>query len=290
MRYEVRQIAAAEALERTRGAGDYRRCACPICDDPSPNAFWIHVPTSFFGCWSCGTKGRLPGADDDDVSEPPPPEEVDRSLLEAPEGFMPLTEDDDGLQPARRYVASRGITRRIAAEAGLGACLEGKHRGRVVVPVLDTAGKWVGFQARLYRKARTFEIEGRPYTEPRYKNPKGPWRAEVLWNAAALQLETDDCCIGVEGTFDGLPYWPDAFGFLGKPLRTQTPLVLQARRPVCIVLDGDSWEQAQMYAAMLQMEGLQRVGFVRLPPATDPNQARDWLRDEANRSIGKSLF
>src|SRR5262249_38312946 len=128
-----------------------------------------------------------------------------------PEGFDPIWEDDaweaECYAPARAYLASRGIGRDFAQEAGIGVVMDGRYHHRVIIPVLGLGGEWVGWVGRVWVKKAD-----RPYIYP-----EGAWRAQSLYNHAALRQETDEPALVVEGCFDSLALWPGAVAVLGKP-------------------------------------------------------------------------
>jgi hypothetical protein len=94
-----------------------------------------------------------------------------------------------------------------------------------------------------------------------------------LFNEAAIDVETADPLILVEGRFDALPLWPNATAFDGKPSDGQVERLRQARRPLVVALDGDAWIEGEMLAMRLELYGV-RAGWLRLPPTTDPGNFR----------------
>jgi hypothetical protein len=109
-------------------------------------------------------------------------------------------------------------------------------------------------------------------------------RAKFLYNQAALYVETDAPVLIVEGVFDALPYWPHAVACLGKPGEVHRWLMTEAKRPIAVVLDGDAWEEGWGLSEWLRTEVNVPVGFVRLPPCTDPGSVDPaWLREEAKQ-------
>jgi hypothetical protein len=105
----------------------------------------------------------------------------------------------------------------------------------------------------------------------KYRYPEGMKRGDHLWNYQALLKETEEPALVVEGVWDGLPHWPDVAACLGKPTRNQYPLLLAAKRPLIVVLDGDAWEECRSLALKLRLDGM-RVKWLRLPPRTDPGE------------------
>lgn len=260
------------------------RANCPFCETLLGKAdrkacFAIRPDSGHYGCFRCGTKGRLrvAGADDAPYEKPAQPEAIPQ--IQPPEDFTLLAEGPgltaDSLKPARKYLLKRGLTRELAAEARIGGCATGYYGGRVVVPVLSPEGEWWGWVARAWVKQ----------AEVPYLYPRGMARGRTLYNHAALHVETDVPLLVVEGVFDALAYWPDAVAVLGKPSEDQFYALAAARRPVCVVLDGDAWDEGWTFAMKLRLEG-QRAGAVRLGPRIDPDEVdKGWLRDEARRSV-----
>lgn len=260
----------------------FARSNCPFCitkvgKADKKGAFSVRVATGYYRCWRCGTTGRLKGYEDkEEIVEG----FADIKLCERPEGFFALAEEPGRsalcLEPARDYLHSRGVVEQVWGAAEIGACPIGKYANRVVVPVLTPDRDWIGFVGRTW-------VDG---TDRPYLNAAGMALGEFLFNHAALLVEAEDPVLVVEGVFDALALWPHAAAVLGQPKEAQIGALLEARRPVCVVLDGDVWEASRMLALRLRFEG-QRAGFVRLPPKVDPDEVpREWLLGEARRSIG----
>jgi DNA primase len=145
----------------------------------------------------------------------------------------------------------------------------------VVVPILSPDGEWLGHVGRSWQKD----------AELPYLYGKGLQRRETLYNAAALNVQTDKPVMVVEGVLDALALWPDAVAVLGKPSEPQIWALADAARPVAVVLDGDAWSEGEALAMTLRLEG-QRAGSVRLPPKTDPDEVdRGWLDEEVRRCL-----
>lgn len=290
-----------EAL-RGRSYGKERiRCACPFCEaeghHDSKTSLVVVAATGKWWCYRCESYGRL--------DEPPNPllveqdtKTAERVEMEPPEGFIELDEDvANDLPPfaaAWNYLRSRKISKEAILALHMGACAEGicsKCDGtreidgerctfcgwgkRVIVPHLDD-GAWLGWVGRiLTKKPKKGQLV--------YRYPKGMKR--TLYNAKVLEIETDEPALAFEGALDVAHFYDRAFAFFGSP----TPAHIQeikerAKRPVCIVLDGDAWEVGWALGLRLKFDGL-RAGSVRLPPKKDPDEvARDWLLSEARRA------
>jgi hypothetical protein len=276
---------ALEAADRVSGGGVWKRSPCPFCEDvlgspdPRPQGNWcLNTSTCGWHCYRCGTKGYLPGHGPEDE-----PEEVEKEVVEhqAPDGFLSLDDDSIMVKAARRYVMKkRGVSERTIKQAQLGACMDGKYAGRVVIPVLDpTHTSWRGFVARKFDESAW---------GPNALNDSAMDRENLVYNERALHREHAAPVLCVEGPFDALSFWPNAIAFLGKPAEKQIPILEQSKRPLVICLDGDSWGESEGLCMRLKFrdELKQRVGWVKLPPTTDPNTVDPhWLWAEALKSI-----
>lgn len=265
---------ALEAAEGCSGHGDFRRGLCPFCidrvgtDNPHRN-WWVSQATGWYGCHRCAIKGRLPGFEDDDQYVPAPDAPGVSAELKAyvgpPDGFVSALVPSRAMAVAAKYLQTRGVTRSIAADAGIGACISGDLAGRVVIPVLGIDGKtWHGWVGRLYREAKGT-------WEPKYKNCPGMGRANTVYNVRSLVSTRLDPVICCEGAFDAIKYWPHCLAFLGKPGDGHAAILAATTRPISIVLDGDSWRESEVFARKLKRLGRRDVGWVRLEPKTDPN-------------------
>lgn len=247
---------------RPTGTG-WARGFCPVCEErtgkPDRKGSWsISLTTGFWTCWKCGAKGvlRQKGAPTlPDLPAEPRPE------MRLPGGFITLG-THPGLsaevcRPAREYLAGRGVGPNLAALAGIGCVPDW---GRVVVPIHGPDGGLRGWVARAYVP-----------TDRTYLYPKGFSRADTLYNEAALDVESDEPVMVVEGVFDALATWPVGVAVLGKPSGWQTARLAAARRPVAVVLDGDAWREGWALAMHLRLQG-QTAGCVRLPPGADPDE------------------
>jgi hypothetical protein len=264
----------------------WARVNCPFCvdragKDDRTQCLAISMETGWYRCWRCEAKGRVNvpehmrvvGA----VNTP-----VEVHGVDPPDGFIPLYDGQGATaicaEPAREYLARRGLAPGMWAEAGIGCCVGGHYGGRVVVPVLDPAGMWIGWVGRAWNKRAA----------KKYLNAPGMslGGAGRLYNERALDGDRLTPVAVVEGVFDSLALWPDAVAVLGKPTEEQLKTLLSSRRPVAVVLDGDAWEQSEMTALWLRFCG-QRAGFVKLPPCVDPDEVpRKLLMDAIGACIG----
>ena len=281
---EMAQQAAQTARPRASG---WWRAPCPFCalegKGLRDTTFSIQMETGHFHCFRCSTAGAL--EPDDDLIERAEVAKTDLEKLaeearRPPPGFLELGRGD-GLTAwcttaARKYLAKRGVAPEVIRRAHIGCVLSGRYEDRIVVPVL-VGGEWRGWIAR--------DFTGK--ADKKYMNARGPWRGDLIYNAAGLAVATDEPFLLMEGTFDTFPYaLNEAGAFLGKPTPSQMALIaMEARRPVVLVLDGDAWEEGWALARMLRLDGI-RAGSVKLPPGLDPDQVDvNWVRNQAHLSL-----
>jgi DNA primase len=270
VRDSERQQLVAAALASRRTTGRHVRLSCPLClgltgKGDTRGSLSLSMETGFYSCFKCGSKGRLDslGSGETKRAERAPD---DRPWTEKPPGFYELCTEPGAsalaCEPARAYLRKRGLAEEMWAQARIGACVSGQLAGRVVVPILAPDGEaWLGWVGRAWvKKAK------RPYHYPAEMPREG-----MLYNGAALAVDTTDPVLVVEGVFDALSLWPDGVAVLGKPSDAQVQALVTTRRPVAVVLDGDAHEEGEALAMRLRCEG-QRAGYVWLPPRMDPDE------------------
>lgn len=254
-------VLQALAGKRPNRAG-YVRTGCPLClttkgSEDRDGSLWGNAETGFWGCFRCGAGGRL----EVEGWEPTAPA-APRPKVELPPGFHPIGCGPGltaaVLAPAREYMARRGAAREVLVAAEVGACASGPAAGRVVVPIRRRDGSLAGWVGRAWGPAWK-----------KYLYAAGTER--VLYNARAIDQESAEPVLAVEGTFDTFPFWPNAVAFLGSPTDAQASELERSRRPVAVVLDGDAWRQGEALAMRLRLAGV-RAGAVRLGPREDPDE------------------
>ena len=278
---ELAQIGAQQA--RPRASGWYRGpCPFPDCAGKRDQTFSIQIETGHFHCFRCHTAGSIGEVEELIEKAEVAKTEMEKLAEEArkpPDGFLELGRGDGATAlccaPARKYLTKRGIAPETVLRAGIGCVLAGRYANRIVAPV-KVGGEWRGWIAR--------DFTGK--AERKYMNARGPWRGDLVYNAAGLAVETDEPFLIVEGVFDALPFGADAGALLGKPTESQIALIaMEARRPVVVVLDGDAWEEGWALAMRLRLDGV-RAGSVRLPAKLDPDQVSvEWARNQARLSL-----
>jgi hypothetical protein len=269
-------LVARAVAGRVPNAKGWIRANCPFCEwrkgsEDKQQSFGVHVTRLWYSCFRCEAKGRLPYDLDEwaefaDQYEEPDSEE--QPFLDPPESFVPLAEEPAVSSMTYRrallyLMRKRQLPLWLIKKVGIGACLEGEFRYRVVVPITDDAGSWLWYV-------------GRTWFGKSYKYPQGD-RHGVMFNRAALDEETDVPVLITEGVFDALPYYPYAVACLGKPQDAQLAALAGARRPIVLALDGDAHEEAWAVAMRLRLRGLAHgeIGYAHLPPCRDPADMPD---------------
>lgn len=234
--------------------------------------------TGWYRCFRCKTVGRIDSPDGPAYVAP-----VENSApleISPPEGFELLSEEleqtSHGGFLAGQYLRSRNVFPHMWKALGIGACLSGAYYGRVVVPIMDSAGKWLGWVGRVWAKK----------AETPYYYPPGMKRGNLLYNRTALDLLIQDPILVVEGVFDAIHLWPDGVAVLGKPSLPQLDMLLSSSRPVVFVLDGDAHDEAWGLMAKFRLAG-KPSGYIKLPALKDPD---DFDPEEIREMAATSLL
>ena len=227
--------------------------------------------TGCYKCFRCGASGRAEFTEGAETYEPR------IEIIKQPDCFYDLSQEPGRTSldcaPFRKYVFTR-MSERVLSQTHVGACLAGNMDGRVIVPMFANDGTtWCWYVGRTIN----------PGVSKKYLYPRGS-RKGIIYNHAALLVETDEPVIVTEGCFDVFPFWPNAVALLGKVTEEQYEALLVARRPVCVVLDGDAWQEGAMLALRLQMCG-QRATALKLEPKKDPDDCVEEVRYLARRSF-----
>lgn len=258
------------------------RANCPFCElvvqkTDRKQCLSVNLSNGFFKCYRCDTKGKIADETmpyDFSTLQKSAGVESEAKPVNLPEGFVPLWKPEERkamvCKPAMKYLRTR-VDEQTIELARIGACVRGKFQGRVVVPIYK-AGKLAGYVGRLWTKKVR---EG----DRKYLYNEGFDRANVLYNEDALYVTTDKPVLVVEGVFDTFPFYPDAVALLGKPSPAQFEMLMNARRPIAVVLDGDAHREATSLAMGLRLEGKDAVAL-QLEPGVDPDECPEevWQR------------
>lgn len=259
------------------------RANCPFClvrlgKEDRKQCLGLQVGSSKYHCFRCGVLGHIGVLPANiscrsihiDTSDEP-------VTIEPPDGYLPLWEEPAlssmACEPAYDYLrGDRKLSDQMIREARIGAL---PLLCRILIPIFDTTGEeWLGWISRAWVKK----------AERPYLYATGMDRASLLYNHAALLVETDEPAIIVEGAFDTYPFWPNGVAVLGKPSEQQVEALVSAKRPIVVVLDGDAWEEGWALMMRLRFEG-QRAGCLKLPPGIDPDEVPEAIKSEARACL-----
>lgn len=271
------------------------RANCPLCPMVAGKAdrkqcMELNTNGGWWKCYRCGSEGRVSSMPFDlSTVKSDPSVVVPKAPVNLPEGFVPLWKAEGKAaittQPALRYLTARGITPTMIEAARVGACVRGFFAGRVVVPIYK-AGKLVGYVGRLWRKKCSKD-------DRKYMYNAGFERATTVYNEEALYVTTEEPVLVVEGVFDTFPFWrdgqllSDAVAVLGKQSEDQVSMMLNARRPIAIVYDGDAHREGTELAMFLRMNGKRAIS-IRLAPGVDPDEVPDYVRATARAALANT--
>ncbi len=283
----------------TKIASGWIRASCPFCAGSGGGArdnFGYNPQTTQYYCFKCQISGNLGGSGQSPYR--PYIEETvkahllgeERPTMEVPPGYVSLSSPEEYRKYKARgpieYLRNRKINPSLIEQAKIGyfgVDVPYGDRQRVVIPILDTSEKaWLGWVGRKWEKGH----------DPRYTYRYNPGfdRRETLYNSHALTVSSDTHPIFiVEGAFDALYLWPHAVAVLGTYSEYQVQLLLQSKRPLVVVLDGDAHDLAMGFALKLDLYGA-HVGCIRLPGRKDPDEMTlQWLYEEAYASLEKGV-
>lgn len=269
-------------IDQRQSPSGYIRVKCPYCPSvygkPDRRSSLRYEPqTGWYYCYRCKTHGKLDIENQVDVGSP---EKIDDSpYLGPPEGFEDIDSPVEMMDQARAYLAARNVSPSMCKTLGIGACLFGRYFGRIIIPVKDEAGDWLGWVGRSWIKK----------SDVPYLYPYGMDRGRILFNQVALNTNLLKPLMVVEGVFDAIHLWPHAVAVLGKPTGKQLDLLANSVRPVVFVLDGDATTEAWALAAQFRMSE-KNAGYVALPAGKDPDdfpaeKVMEWARESLNNPL-----
>lgn len=267
-------VASAVQGGRKTSSG-YVRVNCPVCVYRTGKAdrkacLGYNPNNRWWSCWRCNAKGRLSGDDLDMLPWQPEPEEETPKPppLTLPEEHCLLSEEPArssfAFTRARSYIEKRlgkytSNPNALCALLRVGACVSGRFTGRVILPVYEgTTLRW--FVGRTWSAS----------SELPYLYPRGA-REGVIFNRAALDVETDVPVLVTEGWFDAAAHYPNAVAVLGKTTEAHLKMLAQAKRPVVLCPDGDAFDEGLVQSQGLRFRGV-KAGCIRLPPRVDPDE------------------
>jgi DNA primase len=243
--------------DRVSGSGQIILNRCPFCD--AGGHLYVSVRSGLWICFRCDSKGNLAKL----VAElsgityaeaeieiksagvrrstfrPPVIEEGEPIEVDLPSEFVPCYKE--GRFSIPRYLTERRIERGTIRDWGIGYCLRGRYKNRIVFPI-ETAGE------------RTFVTRATlPGMFPSYLGPEvdeGRGRRFLPgWKFARAREPVVIC----EGLFDALRIYQAGFkplALLGKGLGiTQRKRILELTPSrVIVMLDSDAWSAGREIA------------------------------------------
>jgi len=163
---------------------------------------------------------------------------------------------------AQAYMKNRGFNLDKLMMKGVGYCVGGKYKGRIIIPFYE-AGKLIYFNARQFMNI----------SEDKFMNPTmdefGIGKSLLMYNADCLHIYSRVRMM--ESAMNCLTWGDDAFGIGGKIASNYqiTKVLASPVKEVSIILDDDAkWEAYQL---SLRLSNHKRVKVVEMPKKKDVN-------------------
>lgn len=232
--------------------GNRVRCACPLHKGTNPSAFTADLSRTDFYCHSCKAKGsvidllaRLEGisvhAAAIQASEmlgqlPVAEKRRPQPVSSEPHHLEPNKPLDFRLtvDPTHPYLAERGLTPETVATFGLGFCSEGIQKGRIAIPIHNSAGECVAYAGR-------WPGDPPDETTPKYRlPPRRYFRPAVELFNFHRAIAAEGALILVEGFLDVMALWQAGYRTAVSPMSAnlssvQAQLVLRSEWPTVLV-------------------------------------------------------
>ena len=153
----------------------------------------------------------------------------------------PLTSTLKNLDAKHPYLAERGLDDATIVYFGLGYCVRGLMRGRVVIPIHNERGELVAFSGRYPGDP--------PESRPKYLLPSGFRKSNVVFNLNRAGTDAkENGLVVVEGFFDVFRVWQAGFhqivAIMGSVLSDrQRNLIVASVGPngkIILLLDQDN--------------------------------------------------
>lgn len=274
------------ALQSATGYGRHLRAVCPFCNmqghGTKKKNLTFDKGTGKFFCFRCHNSGKMEGY------------AIQEEYLALHQELVEFSPPHDWAElygfscshtaRAKRYALEKRKLQAIhIAEAKLGTVVtnsrpprgEQDWRNRLIVPITSSTNEWLGYVGR--------DITGK--SDLPYMYVRGMQRGKILYNQKALYEDTEEPIFVVEGTLDAVYLWPNAVALLGMWTDDQIDLLLETKRPIVVLLDGDAWKKGEALSDILKMYGA-RSGWIRLGPKLDPDDMeRSWIKEEGYRCI-----
>ena len=173
-------------------------------------------------------------------------EEEEETILKLPKEFVSLANKSAPLSSleAKKYLSSRGVSKKDILKWKIGYCPKGEYSGRVIIPSFNDNGKVNYFVARSYGKSW-----------PPYKNPNVS--KDIVFNQLYVDFKND--LVLVEGVFDAINA-ENAVPILGSSLREDSKLfqeIVKWDTTVYVALDPDAEKKAMKLIKNLLLYGIE---------------------------------
>lgn len=173
-------------------------------------------------------------------------EEEEETILKLPKEFVSLANKSTPLSSleAKKYLSSRGVSKKDILKWKIGYCPKGEYSGRVIIPSFNEDGRVNYFVARSYGKSW-----------PPYKNPNVS--KDIVFNQLYVDFKND--LVLVEGAFDAINA-ENAVPILGSSLREDSKLfqeIVKWDTTVYVALDPDAEKKAMKLIKNLLLYGIE---------------------------------
>jgi hypothetical protein len=257
-----------------------------------------------FNCWACGQDTGMHGGigklikrwgseivfraykdlhlsfyyDDEETREV-----VERPELVLPKEFVPLTTAPKfgSFVPFYNYLTERRITPEIIERFNIGCALDGKYKGRIILPSYNDDDELNYFVTRtIYKSVRKFK----------YLNCDVP-KETIIFNEKFVDWNKP--IFIVEGPFDHIVV-PNSIPLLGKKMSDLLfRLLYQYADQIILLLDPDAWDRTvQIYNKLDGGRLMGKVLATKLPQDVDvslfnqlygPQALREYIRNNTVR-------
>ena len=299
-------------IKYTNTAGEIHIC-CPICKE-NRYRLYINTNSGLMYCHNCQFKGsiikliqyveRVDKFTAENLFKEISDEEfipynVEESVLEKllyslykvfpPKRAVPLPEEFQKFsknfsaknmitKKAINYLLQRGITKQQIIKCGMGICIEGEYKNRIIIPItLEGDLKfWVARAISFKEKLKEKSPSAQDY---QYS------KSEVIFNLDTAAKKYNSIVIS-EGIFDALSWGDIGVSLLGKSLYdTQFNLLLEYKnlltQGIYIALDADAYDSATIIAEKLKP--FFKVKIIDIPEDyDDPNK---YLRTHSKKAM-----
>jgi len=267
-------------------SSDQYQINCPRCArihnfGKPDNKYNLEINTTLkvFHCWKCEFKGSLSflirryskSIDvetfeelyfDYDIFDD---KKIDKNyfdFIELPKEFIPLNEynryDIEHLQAYKYATLTRNLSKELIKLFNIGFCVEGKYKGRIILPSYDKYGNLNYFTTRAFQ----------PNILPKYLNPEIN-KNKIIFNEK--NVNWNFTVYLVEGSFDLLSLPVNTIPLLGKEMNlTLLEEILFYKPNIILILDADAIKESLEIYDMLSIYDMEKnIKYLPLPQNYD---------------------